>query len=91
MPAPKFAGLRHMPWWAWLGGVGGATYVTTVFTAIPMIGTAATVGLTVVGQQVASLLVDRHGWFRLPQRPVSSLRLFGVVLLLAGVAVLKTA
>jgi len=38
---------------------------------------------------VASVFVDRHGWFRLPKRDVSPLRLLGVVLLLAGVAFIK--
>ncbi|HEV2505103.1 MAG TPA: DMT family transporter [Mesorhizobium sp.] len=88
-PSPKIGGVQTMPWWGWLGGVAGATYVTTVFTAIPVIGAAAAVGFTVAGQQIASVFVDRYGWFRLPQRPVSGLRLVGVLLLLAGVAVIK--
>jgi len=88
-PAPTLQGLPAMPWWGWLGGFAGAIYVTTVFTAIPVIGASAAVGLTVAGQQVASVFVDRHGWFRLPKREVSPLRLAGVVLLLAGVAIIK--
>lgn len=88
-PVPTLQGLPAMPWWGWLGGFAGAIYVTTVFTAIPVIGASAAVGLTVAGQQVASVFVDRHGWFRLPKREVSPLRLSGVVLLLAGVAIIK--
>jgi transporter family-2 protein len=88
-PKPHVANVSTMPWWGWLGGFAGATYVTTVFTAIPVIGTAAAVGLTVAGQQVASILVDRYGWFKLPVRPVSALRLAGVAVLLAGVALIK--
>jgi transporter family-2 protein len=88
-PRPHLQGVPAMPWWGWLGGLAGATYVTTVFTAIPVIGTAAAVGLTVAGQQVASIFVDIFGWFRLPQRPVSAVRLFGVMLLLAGVVIIK--
>jgi bacterial/archaeal transporter family-2 protein len=60
-----------------------------MFTAIPVIGTAAAVGLTVAGQQVASLFVDRHGWFRLPQREITRPRLSGVALLLIGVATIQ--
>jgi len=86
---PNFDKLSFVPWWGWLGGFAGATYVTTVFTAIPAIGAATTVGLTVAGQQIASVFVDKYGWFRLPQRPVSRTRLVGVALLLAGVAVIK--
>ena len=88
-PRPNIVGVQAMPWWGWLGGLAGATYVTTVFTAIPVIGAAAAVGFTVAGQQVASVFVDRYGLFRLPQRPVSGLRLAGVLLLLAGVVLIK--
>jgi transporter family-2 protein len=83
-------GLSSLPWWGWLGGFAGATYVTTVFASIPAIGAAATVGLTVAGQQVASVFVDRYGWLRLPERPVSATRLMGVALLLTGIAVART-
>jgi transporter family-2 protein len=89
VPKPKLTGLTKMPWWGWLGAVCGATYVTTVFTAIPVIGTAAAVGLTVAGQQIASLFVDRYGWFRLPMREISSLRFGGVAVLLVGVAIIQ--
>jgi bacterial/archaeal transporter family-2 protein len=88
-PRPQLAGLARMPWWGWLGAVCGATYVTTVFTAIPVIGTAAAIGLTVAGQQIASLFVDRYGWFRLPMREISARRLGGVALLLVGVALIQ--
>jgi bacterial/archaeal transporter family-2 protein len=88
-PKPHFSQLAAVPWWGWLGGFAGAFYVTAVFTAIPVIGTAATVGLTVAGQQIASVFVDSYGWFRLPIRPVSALRLGGVGMLIFGVAVIK--
>jgi transporter family-2 protein len=88
-PKPQLSGLAKMPWWGWLGAFCGATYVTTVFTAIPVIGTAAAVGLTVAGQQIASLFVDRYGWFRLPQREISGLRYAGVTILLTGVALIQ--
>ncbi|HYG86167.1 MAG TPA: DMT family transporter [Azospirillum sp.] len=88
-PKPQLTGLATMPWWGWLGAFCGATYVTTVFTAIPVIGTAAAVGLTVAGQQIASLFVDRYGWFLLPKREVPGLRYGGVALLLVGVALIQ--
>ncbi len=88
-PKPRLGGLANMPWWGWLGAFCGATYVTTVFTAIPVIGTAAAVGLTVAGQQIASLFVDRYGWFRLPRREISNLRYAGVAFLLMGVVLIQ--
>jgi transporter family-2 protein len=82
---------RAMPWWGWLGGLFGAIYVTSVFSLIPEIGAAATIALTVGGQQAASVLVDRYGLLRLPQRRVSALRLVAVGSLLAGVVLIQIA
>jgi transporter family-2 protein len=81
--------LRRRPWWGWLGGLCGASYVTSVFLLIPEIGVAPTVALTVAGQQVASLFVDRYGLFRLPRRELSAVRLVGVGVLLAGVSLVE--
>jgi transporter family-2 protein len=88
-PRPRIAPLRRLPWWGWLGGVAGATYVTAVFSLIPEIGAAPTIALTVGGQQVAAAVVDRFGLLRLPQRPVSGLRMAAVATLLAGVALIQ--
>jgi bacterial/archaeal transporter family-2 protein len=86
---PTASRLGTVPWWGWLGGACGATYVTSVFVLIPEIGVAPTVALTVAGQQIASVFVDRYGLLRLPRRPISRARLTGVVLLLAGVALVQ--
>jgi bacterial/archaeal transporter family-2 protein len=88
-PRPRVAPLRRVPWWGWLGGLCGATYVTSVFLLIPEIGAAPTIALTVAGQQVASVFVDRYGLLRLPSRTISRRRLLGVTTLLAGVALIQ--
>jgi transporter family-2 protein len=89
--APRVAPLQRVPWWAWLGGLCGATYVTSVFLLIPEIGAAPVVVLTVAGQQLASVAVDRYGLLRLQRRPISRRRLGGVAVLLAGVALITLA
>jgi transporter family-2 protein len=89
--APRLDGLERLPWWGWLGGLCGATYVTSVFLLIPEIGVAPTIALTVAGQQIASVLVDRYGLLRLARRPITRIRLAGVLILLAGVALIQLA
>ena len=69
----------------------GRLYVTAVFSLIPEIGVAPTIALTIGGQQLASVFVDRYGLLRLPRRPVTATRLSGVVTLLAGVALIQAA
>jgi bacterial/archaeal transporter family-2 protein len=88
-PRPQVEPLRRVPWWGWLGGLCGATYVTSVFLLIPEIGAVPTIALTVAGQQVASAFVDRYGLLRLPRRPIPPRRLLGVTTLLAGVALIQ--
>ena len=86
---PDWTALRTLPWWGWLGGLVGAGYVTSVFLLIPEIGAAATIALTVAGQQLAGVAVDHFGLLRLPRRPVGRVRLLGVAVLLAGVLLLQ--
>jgi bacterial/archaeal transporter family-2 protein len=88
-PAPRVLMLRRVPWWGWGGGFAGATYLVAVVLLIPVIGAAATVALTIAGQQLASVAVDRFGLLRLPRRPIGRLRLTGVAVLLIGVALLQ--
>jgi transporter family-2 protein len=90
-PRPQVAGLEGLPWWGWLGGLCGAAYVTSVFVLIPEIGVAPTIALTVAGQQVASVLVDRQGLLRLPVRRIAPARLAGVLILLTGVGLIQLA
>jgi transporter family-2 protein len=90
-PRPRIGGLTRLPWWGWVGGLCGATYVTSVFVLIPEIGVAPTIALTVAGQQLASVLVDRYGLLRLPARRISAARLAGILILLGGVALIQLA
>jgi transporter family-2 protein len=85
---PRVEPLQRLPWWGWLGGLCGATYVTAVFLLIPEIGAAPVVALTVAGQQIASVAVDRYGLLRLTRRPITEERLTGVAALLVGVALI---
>ncbi len=62
-----------------------------MFVLIPEIGVAPTVALTVAGQQIASVFVDRYGLLRLPRRRISARRLAGVIVLLAGVLLVQLA
>jgi bacterial/archaeal transporter family-2 protein len=88
-PRPRVSGVSRLPWWGWLGGACGATYVVSVFAFIPEIGVAPTVALTVAGQQIASVLVDRYGLMRLPRRPIAGPRLLGIAFLLGGVMLIQ--
>jgi transporter family-2 protein len=73
------AGLSDVPWWHAIGGLASALYVVSGILLFPRLGAVVTVSL---------MLVDRFGLLRLPQRPISRLRLAGVALLLGGVGLI---
>jgi transporter family-2 protein len=81
-PAPGTIG--QVPLWAWFGGVLGAAYVASVTLLGPRIGGMTMVALAITGQLIAALTVDHFGVLGYPQIPVSSTRLLGAALLLAG-------
>ena len=85
---PTRQGLAAVPMWAWCGGLLGAFYVAVVTLVGPRIGAAALLAMTVLGQHMASLLVDQFGWLGFPLQPLSATRIAGAVLLLGGVGLI---
>lgn len=85
---PGRAELVAVPGWAWLGGFLGAFYVATAIVVGPRLGAATLLALTVLGQLLASLLLDNFGWLGFPQHPLSLARLLGALLLFSGVVLM---
>jgi transporter family-2 protein len=77
------------PWWAWIGGLLGAFYVTATVVVPVRIGAAAFFGILVAAQLVTSVLVDQFGWLNFPKHEASPLRLTGVALLIAGALLVR--
>ncbi len=90
-PVPSPSVLGDAPWWIWLGGLLGAFYVAGSIVAAPRLGAAALIAAVVAGQAVASLAVDHFGWVGFREHPVTVGRLAGLLLLAAGVALVRFA
>lgn len=85
VPAPAREQWVAVPAWAWLGGLFGAFYVALVTLVGPRIGALWVLALSVAGQMIASIVVDHYGLLGFAQQPVTTTRLLGAGLLLAGV------
>lgn len=86
-PAPaSFAGL---PWYAWIGGVYGAIYVAVAVYAAPRIGLASLITVGIAGQILMALWLDHVGALTLPRQPISSARVLGALLVVAGVVLVR--
>ena len=77
------------PWWVWLGGLVGAFYVAGAIVVAPKIGAVTLLAVLLAGQAVASLLIDQWGWVGFDEHPITPGRLLGVILLAAGVALVR--
>ena len=86
---PITAGLSRAPWWIWIGGIFGATYILMSVIVTPRVGAALMLASTIVGQLGAALVVDHFGWFGATVIPISWTRVLGVVLLALGVLLMR--
>jgi transporter family-2 protein len=86
MPSPA---LWRAPWWIWIGGLGGALYVLLAILLARRLGAAALSAAGILGQLAASVIIDHYGWFGTPVNRASGARLAGVLLLAAGVALIR--
>lgn len=85
----SLAGLGDAKAWQLTGGLLGAVFVFATTLLIPRIGAAKMVALIVAGQVLFSLLMDREGWLGLAVREVTTPRLLGALLLVAGVVLVN--
>jgi len=86
---PSAERLGAAPWWVWIGGLFGAFYVLGSIVAAPRLGAVTLVALILAGQALASLAVDHFGWVGFEEHPINALRVGGVALLAAGVALVR--
>lgn len=77
------------PWWIWMGGILGAVIVYGNAWLIPLIGVSAFMMALLIGQLLLSLLMERHGWLRAPKKHISWTQYAGIIIMLAGVFMIK--
>lgn len=77
------------PWSHLIGGLCGVLVICSAAYAVPRIGAARfTVGL-VFGMLTAAALVDHYGWFGQTVQVLTPLKLAGIALVGAGVAIFR--
>lgn len=82
LPAQPVASL---PPWIWVGGIIGAVFVFAATLLVPRLGAASMICLVVLGQVLASLLLDHFGVLG-AQRPADAMRMLGALLVIVGAA-----
>jgi len=75
-----------VPWWALVGGLLGAVYVFVALEAVKTLGASGLTAVVIAGQLAMSVVIDRLGLLGVAKTPITLHRVLGVVLLIAGVA-----
>jgi transporter family-2 protein len=84
---PTLATISSLPWWLWLGGIFGVIYLTSNILLFPQLGAVQTVIFPVLGQILMGLLIDNGGWFDTARNPLTTMRVIGALLVIAGVLI----
>jgi transporter family-2 protein len=89
VPLANLAGVRDAPAIAWIGGLLGAFFVAAAVTLVPRLGVAMTFSVLIAGQMIVTLMIDHFGLLGVPVKEVSLARLGGILLITAGVVLIR--
>ena len=82
-----FTRLKEVPLWLLTAGVMGGLLVFGIAWAMPQLGAGTAFVLMIAGQVISGMVFSHFGLLGSPVEPISMMKVFGVVLLVAGVAI----
>jgi transporter family-2 protein len=85
----SWSGIKDAPAYTWLGGLLGAFYITVIVLVFPKLGPGLTFGLIVGGQMVVSIILEHFNVLVTQQNPVNMMKIIGVILVVAGVIIIR--
>lgn len=85
----SWAGVKEAPLYAWIGGLLGAFYVTIIILAFPKLGPGLTFGLIVGGQMILSVVLEHYNVLVEQQNPINYMKILGIILVIAGVIIIR--
>lgn len=86
---PTWKTMADVPWFAWSGGVFGGAFILLAILLLPSLGAATLFALVIAGQVFAAITLDHFGALGLTPHPISTTRLAGAALLIAGVVLIR--
>ena len=77
--------IGRVPWWALVGGLLGAVYVSVALVAVRTLGASGLTAVVITGQLTISVVIDRFGLLGVTRQAIGVQRIAGLVLLATGV------
>lgn len=84
MRGGNLAAWRAVPWHACVAGLLGVGIVASVSYAVPRLGLATALTLTIVAQLLLGALLDNFGWLGASPHPLTATRAVGMAVLIVG-------
>jgi len=81
---------QSAPWWVWIGGILGGAYVLINVFLVDQIGNGQTVVLVLFGQITGSLMVEKFGLFNSSKNQIKPIQIFGLIVMIVGVFLIRT-
>lgn len=88
-PLPQLSAASSLPWWAWLGGLIAIVNIVGFILLPQQVSFGTFVAVVVLGQLLMGVLIDHFGLLRSAVHPMSIYRLLGVLLVVAGVYLVR--
>jgi len=88
-PLGNLISAKDAPPVAWIGGLLGAFFVTMTIVLAPRLGVAMTFSLIIAGQMLVTIVIDHFGLLGVPVQPISFPRVAGILLITAGVVLIR--
>ena len=77
------------PWWSWLGGIIGGTFVTGFAFFASKTGIGILLVTSICGLLTNSLAIDKFGWFGMVKKRIRPIQYLGLICVVAGIMILR--
>lgn len=77
------------PWWSWLGGIIGGTFVMGFAFFASKVGVGLLLVTSICGLLTCSLAIDKYGLLGASKKDIGAMQYIGLLFVMAGIAVLR--
>ena len=77
------------PWWSWLGGIIGGTFVTGFAFFASKTGIGILLVTSICGLLANSLAIDKFGWFGTIKKRIRPAQYLGLICVILGIMILR--
>ena len=79
----------NRPWWSWLGGIIGGTFVTGFAFFASKTGIGILLVTSICGMLTNSLIIDKYGLLGAVKKHIGPMQYIGLVLVVTGIIILR--